>query len=374
VIDATSLLLPGMGVKTHMHYWLTSLLEAAPRRGDTIATYSPGIVVPPVLDHRKSAAGRCATQFRLRTVQLLNLVSCRENPCLNLFVPGADVFHCSQHTMNLPKRKIITATVFDLSCWKTPEYHTPANIAATRRHGETVLKACDGLIANSQHARQDAVEILGIPEDRIRVIYPGVAEQFFEVTDEQAAVVRAKYRLAAPYLLFAGCIEPRKNVPSVLNAYRRLRQSVRKDVQLVLAGAFGWASEEVRIALSKGGDAVRHLGYVPEHDLPGLFRGAAALAYPSFYEGFGLPLAQAMATGTPVITSNRSCLPEVAGGAALCIDPTAVEDLQAAMDRVLTDTELARTLSSRGRSRAQRFRWPAAATESLDFFRECLGR
>ena len=373
-IDATSMLLPGMGVRTYIHYWLASLLDAARLRGDAIATYTPGMVVPHVLDHLKSSAGRSATQLRLRTVQLLNAISQAENILLNPFMLRAHVFHCSQHTMNVPIKKRVAATVFDLSCWKAPQYHTARNIAVTRRYGEVVLRRCDGVIAISEHTRQDAIDILGISADRIRVIYPGVAEEFFEVTADNSADVRARYRLNAPYLLFAGCIEPRKNVSTILRAFRDLRHSGRGDVQLVLAGNFGWANEETKAALTNCGAGIRYLGYVPEKDMPGLFLGAAALVYPSFYEGFGLPVVQAMAAGTPVITSNNSCLQEVTGEAAIHINPDSVEDLRAAMDRVLSDTELARTLSCRGKNRAQRFHWAQNAIESLDFFHHCIGR
>ena len=374
VIDATSMLLPGMGVRTHIHYWLASLLDAARIRGDAIATYTPGIVVPNALDHLKSAATRSGTLLRLRTVQLLNAIGHANNILLNPFMLTANVFHCSQHTLNMPIRKRVAATIFDLSCWKVPQFHTARNIAVTRRHGEVVLRRCDGLIAISEHARQDAIDILGISADRIRVIYPGVAEEFFEVTAANSADVRARYRLDVPYLLFAGCIEPRKNVSSILQAFRHLRHSGNGDVQLVLAGNFGWASAETKATLSKCGTGIRYLGYVPEQDMPGLFLGAAALVYPSFYEGFGLPVAQAMAAGTPVITSNNSCLPEVTGEAAVHVNPHSVEDLRAAMERVLGDTELARMLSCRGKHRAQRFHWAQNAIQSLEFFHECMGR
>ena len=104
----------------------------------------------------------------------------------------ANIFHCSQHTVNLPWRKSITATIFDFSCWTTPECHTAENIAATLRYGERILKACDGLIAISGHARNDAGTVLGIPAERIRLIYPGVAEAFFQSTEEQARLTRSK--------------------------------------------------------------------------------------------------------------------------------------------------------------------------------------
>jgi glycosyltransferase involved in cell wall biosynthesis len=361
-IDATSLLLPSAGVKNYVHYWLRALEEAARRGRDRIITYPRNIQCPPIPDHEKSAV-RAA--WKLRLVQFYNI---RRNPLIRLSVFGADVFHASQHVANLPAGMKITATVFDMSCWICPEYHTAKNVAATRRYGEKILKACDGLIAISAHARRDAMEILKIPGERIRAIHPGVAEPFFEATAEDARRVGAKYELHSPYLLFVGCIEPRKNVPNLIRAYRRLPEPVRRDVELVVAGPFGWADEEVRGML--GGGGVRYLGYVPEGDLPGLYGGAAALAY---YEGFGLPAAQAMAAGVPVIASNRSCLPEVVGEGGVLVDPSSVEELTQAIVRVLTSPGLARELAAAGRARAARFHWGRCAEESLGFFREVVG-
>jgi alpha-1,3-rhamnosyl/mannosyltransferase len=365
-IDATALLLPSAGVKNYVHYWLGSLEEAASRGRDMIVTYPGNIPRQPILDHEKSS-WRAA--WKLRQVQFHNI---RHNPLISLSVSGADVFHASQHAANLPMRMKVTATIFDMSCWTCPEYHTAGNVAATLRYGEKTLKACDGLIAISAHARRDAMEILHIPGERIRVIHPGVAEPFFAASAEDARRVGAKYGLQSPYLLFVGCIEPRKNVANLVRAYRRLPAPVRRDAPLVVAGPFGWADEEVRGMLR--GEGVRYLGYVPEGDLPGLYGGAAALAYPSYYEGFGLPAAQAMAAGVPVIASNRSCLPEVVGDGGLLVDPTSVEELAEAMERVLTHPELARELAAAGRARAERFHWARCAGESLEFFREVGGR
>jgi glycosyltransferase involved in cell wall biosynthesis len=372
-IDATSLLLPGAGVRNYLHYWLLALMQAARERGDLVVTYPARIPLEAILNHQQSSAGSLKTALLLRTVQLLNLVGSRENPLLNLLIPGADVFHCSQHTTSTPSRKKLTATVFDFSCWTTPQYHTAENVAATRRYGETILKSCDGLIAISRYTARDAVDVLGIPDEKVRVIYPGVAESFFRITPQQTAAIAAKYALNSPYLLFAGCIEPRKNVPALIHAYRGLPRSIQRDVHLVIAGPFGWASEDVRLLLDQSGDTVRYLGYVPEPDMPGLFAGATAFVYPSFYEGFGLPVAQAMASGIPVITSNRSCLPEIASDGGILVDPDSIDDLRAAIDRLLTSPDLRKTLAARGRARANDFHWRRAAAESLKLFREVAG-
>jgi glycosyltransferase involved in cell wall biosynthesis len=367
-IDATTLILPSAGVKNYMYYWLRSLEKAAGLRGDVIQTYPPRLRVSTDIDHWASRTSFTAG-LQLKIVQLANI---RGNPLLDLVLCSADLHHCSQHMARLPRRIRTTATIFDFSCWTTPENHTAANIAATKRYAEKILKHADGLIAISAHARNDAVEILHIPEQRIRVIYPGIAEGFFQVTDEEAAPIRARYALPSTYMLFVGCIEPRKNVPGLIRAYQQLPETIRRDVPLVVAGPFGWEDDIVRSLLST--NEVRYLGYVPEAELPGLFRGAAAFVYPSYYEGFGLPVAQAMAAGVPVITSNRSCLPEVVGRGGLVVDPASTDALMAAMEHVLTCSDAARDLALEGRSRAELYRWPACASASLEWFHEIHGR
>ena len=366
-IDATSLLLPGAGIRTYVHYWLSSLLEASRENDSIISTYPPAIAVGLAPDHEESSR----RDLRLLMVHLCNVLG---DPLLRLMLRGADLFHASQHLVKMPRRKNVTATVFDLSCWTIPECHTSTNVAATRRYGETIMKACDGLIAISSHARNDAMEILGIPAERIRVIYPGVAEPFFRVTPEQTAMVRAKYGLNSPYMLFVGCIEPRKKVPMLIRAYQHLSESIRRDVQMVIAGPLGWESREVYQMLTNSGSQVRYLGYVPELDLPGLFHGAMALIFPSQYEGFGLPVAQALAAGVPVVTSNRTSLPEVVGDAGLLINPDSLEELADAMQRVATHPELARDLALRGKERARLFHWSICARRSFEFFREVAGQ
>jgi alpha-1,3-rhamnosyl/mannosyltransferase len=372
VVDATTLLLRSAGVKNYVHFWLSSLQKAACLKGDIVATYPPGLHVSNEIDHERSSASAVDTYLRLKLVQLGNI---RMNPLLDLLVSDADVFHASQHTARVPKRSKATATVFDLSCWTAPETHTAENIAATRRYGEKILKACDGLIAISAHARDDAIAILGIPEARIRVIYPGVSERFFCATADEATSVRKEYGITSPYLLFVGCIEPRKNVSGLIEAFRRLPERLRRDLQLIIAGPFGWASEDLyKLLMSGSVKGMRYLGYVPEEHLPGLVRGAIALTYPSYYEGFGFPAAQAMAAGIPVIASNRSCLPEIVGNAGLLADPNSVEELSDAMERIATCPSLTADLARQGRANAERFRWPICAAQSLKFFHELAGR
>jgi glycosyltransferase involved in cell wall biosynthesis len=264
-----------------------------------------------------------------------------------------------------PLKTPVSATIHDLTCWILPETHTAANRAADQLFADRVLKKAKGLIAVSEHTRQDAIRMLDIHPDKIRTIYSGVPDAYFDATP----VPRSK-----PYLLFAGTIEPRKNVDLLLSAYRTLHPDLLEQYDLVIAGPQGWHSEETMRMLRSGAmKSVHYLGYVPEAEMPGLFAGATAFVYPSLYEGFGFPVAQAMAARVPVITSSTSCLPEVAGNGALTVDPRSRAELTKAMTTMLEHPALRNQLRDKGRLRAELFRWKHCAAQSIEFFDELLG-
>ncbi|MDQ2949992.1 MAG: glycosyltransferase family 4 protein, partial [Acidobacteriota bacterium] len=203
---------------------------------------------------------------------------------------------------------------------------------------------------------------------RIEVIYSGVPEAYFRSSARPATNPPGK-----PYILFVGAIEPRKNIDALLDAWHLLKPSLREEFDLVVAGATGWQSERTVRRLEAGIPDVRYLRYVPEQELPGLTAGATAFVYPSLYEGFGFPVAQAMACRVPVITSNNSCLPEIAGPGGLFIDPRSPVEIATAMERLLTSPELREKLGAAGAVCAQRYRWEHCAQKSLEFFRTVLG-
>jgi glycosyltransferase involved in cell wall biosynthesis len=190
------------------------------------------------------------------------------------------------------------------------------------------------------------------------VIYPGVPEAYFDARPAAAA---------KPYVLFVGMIEPRKNLDVLLDAWENFR--LRKEFDLVIAGPGGWASEKTLARLAATPEGVRYLGYVAEAELPGLTAGATAFVYPSLYEGFGIPVAQAMAAGVPVITSNTSCLPEIAGDGALLVDSRSPAEIRAALEHLLSSPELRQKLGDAGKARAQQYHWEISARKSLKFFR-----
>jgi len=208
--------------------------------------------------------------------------------------------------------------------------------------------------------------VLGIAPEKITVIHPGVADAFFECPPEAVDAARKFYKLHRPFVLFVSTIEPRKNLDLLLDAFEALPVTLREHHDLVVAGPIGWASDRTIHRLRD----VRYLGYIPEAHLAALTAAATVFAYPSLYEGFGFPVVQAMAVGVPVITSNVSSLPEVAGEAALLVDPRSQSELRSALSRVLTSPDLRASLSISGRERAKSFRWADCAAKSLSFFKK----
>ena len=171
-----------------------------------------------------------------------------------------------------------------------------------------------------------------------------------------------------PYVLFVGTLEPRKNLDRLLEAWWQLKY--RDEFELVVAGPVGWAAPET---LARVNEHARCLGYVPERDLPSLTYYATVFAYPSLYEGFGFPVAQAMACGVPVLTSNTSCLPEISGDGALHVDPKSPAEIRAGLERLLESETLRREVGANGKRLAERYRWERCAAESWRFFERVAG-
>src|SRR6202795_3255438 len=258
-IDATPLLLRSGGVKTYVYYLTRYLQRLAGNRSLKLFPY---LEAPEECVHDRSVLGRWPTLARLA---LLHLANGSPIPILNPMGAGVDIFHASHQLFRPPGNTRITATLYDMTCWLAPETHTPANVAAAKRFASSVLTRADGLIAISESTRADSIRILGLPPERIEVIYPGVAESFFGA----AATVRQK-----PYILFVGPVEPRKNVAVLLDAYEQLSASLREEFDLVVAGPPGWGDRGALRRLQSGMAGVHYLGYVSEKDLPGLTAGA----------------------------------------------------------------------------------------------------
>jgi len=355
-IDATSALLRSAGIKSYTYHWVQHLRRLA--AGDRIDAF-PYLDDFGRLDHEVSTIGFLPTYARLA---LLYFVNAPGNPALDWVLRDSDIFHASNQVRIAPRLIKLTATVHDLTCWLMPELHTPGNVRADKSFAEKILCRANGLIAVSENTRQDAIQLLKIPPDRIRTIYSGIPQEYFDAQPSK------RHR---PYVLYVGTIEPRKNLETLLNAWRRLSAEHRKEFDLVIAGPPGWSAEQTMARIRT---EATYLGYVPEADLPGLVAGATVFVYPSLYEGFGFPVAQAMAAKVAVLTSNNSCLPEITAGGALVVDPRSPDEIAQGLARLLESESLRNEIAGKGRSRAEHFRWETCAAQSLDFFRQIAGR
>jgi glycosyltransferase involved in cell wall biosynthesis len=299
---------------------------------------------------------------RLWTHARLSLEIAQHPPDL-LFVPS--------HVLPLihPRRNVVT--VHDLGYHYYPQAHTLFQNLYLRWSTRYNARTADRILADSEATREDLVHYYRIPEAKIVVVYPGRDESLASVTDpRRVEQVRARYGLSEDYFLYVGTLHPRKNLVRLVQAFADLPAELkakRPDLQLVLAGQKGWLYDEIFARVRRLGleDRVVLTGYVPDDELPVLLGGALAFVFPSLYEGFGLPVLEAMACGTPVVCANTSSLPEVAGDAALLVDPLVVSDMTAALVRVLTDGGLRRALTESGFRRVKQFSWRRCAEETL---------
>jgi glycosyltransferase involved in cell wall biosynthesis len=359
LVDSTSLLLRSAGVKSYMWHWLKHLRQLSPP--GSIGAFPFLSNTAGKLDHERSVVNGWSTWPRLAALYFVNIP---RNPAIDSICRGYDVFHASNQVRVGPKKARLTATLHDMTCWLMPELHTEANVRADSSFSRNILRRASGLIAVSENTRQDAIRVLGISPERIEVIYSGVDERFFTAKP----LVRKR-----PYVLFLGTIEPRKNVDTLLDAWHALPQEIREQYDLLVAGPAGWKSEATLARLQSNAENIYYLGYVPESEIPSLTAGATVFAYVSLYEGFGFPVAQAMAAGVPVVTSNTSCMPEVAGAGALCVDPRSPSEVAAALNCLLSNAARRAQLGAAGCERAKRYRWEECAKRSMSFFERIAG-
>lgn len=267
------------------------------------------------------------------------------------------------------------ATLHDLSHLHYPQHHPRERIRYLERYLPLTLERASRLIAVSEFVRQEIHQHLGVPLARIVTVQNGMDAAFHPRTALATAPVIARYGLEpGGYLLSVATLEPRKNLARLAQAHSRLPPSLRHTKPLVLIGTPGWLTEELEqhLAPLERIGQVRRLGYVPQADLPLLYAGAFAFAYPSLYEGFGLPVLEAMASGIPVLTSDRSSLPEVAGGAARLVNPEDVEAMTAGLERLLTDDDDRSLAIKRGLRQAHRFSWERCIEETVAVYQQAL--
>lgn len=355
--------------------------ELAPRLGDRLAffyNHEAGIAALSGLEHvpaRTVSLGYKPWRMAVWAGQAAHVG-------FNRLIPGVTLFHATEHLL-LPLWGIPTVlTVHDLIFRRYPQHHKPLNRWYLNLTLPLYCRRATHIIAVSEQSKRDLISDYRITPEKITVIYEAADARFCPQSVEVVAAVRARYHLPERYVLSVGTIEPRKNLGRLLTAFERLYTEKLTDA-LVIVGKRGWLYDDffAQLEQSPAKRAVIFPGWVDDADLPGIYAGAQALALPSIFEGFGLPVLEAMGCGAPVVCSNSSSLPEVAGdpstdlgqGAALLIDPLNTDALADALGRVLRDPDLREALRRRGWMQAAKFSWARAAEETLAIYRRLSG-
>lgn len=285
-----------------------------------------------------------------------------------------DLIHATDHLIPLLKGIPLVATLMDAIPLSHPEWISPA-ARVKARIWRMLARRADHIITISEYSKSQIIDYFGISEEKISVIPLGVNPIFFQPIDmESRQVVCKRYGIKGKFFLNIGTLQPRKNVVGLLKAMRLLPDEIRRTHQLIIIGKNGWKTEnlivEIRRAESEGW--CRWLGFVPDNDVRALLQSAEAFLFPSLNEGFGLPVLEAFASRTPVITSNTTALPEISGNSALCTDPEDFEQIALAITSLLGSKYLKQSLIENGTFKAQQISWEKTAQESMSIYETCL--
>jgi len=288
---------------------------------------------------------------------------------------GLDMLHVQYVRPPLLQIPVVT-TIHDISFEKYPDLFSRKEVTQFRMTIPRSARHADKVITISQNSKQDLIEVYGLRDEDVVVTYLGVSSIFSPVA-EGLQEIKNKYGIDERYILTVGNLQPRKNLQRLVSAYVRLRDS-RPDIKhkLAIVGKRAWKHDPIieSARQSRWVQDILLTDYVPEDELPVLYSGADLFVYPSIYEGFGLPPLEAMACGAPVITSDRSSLPEVVGDAAIKVNPFDVEAIAASMASVILEPAIATRLREAGMARAKRFSWETCARETVDVFESVLAK
>ena len=286
-----------------------------------------------------------------------------------------DIFHAPNFLLPPVRRAKTLLTIHDLAFLVRPQYAYPE----LRRFLESAvprsIARADHVLTDSEATRRDTIRLFGIDPDRVTVVGAGVDARFRPLTAQEIAPVRAKYGLTWPFVLSVSTLEPRKNFDGLIRAFAQARRKAGFAHHLVIAGRKGWLYEPVFRAVVEEGveDVVHFLGFVPDEDLPALYNLADLFAFPSHYEGFGLPVLEALACGVAVLCTDTSSLPEIVGDAAMMIPTDDQEALALGLIQLLMDARLRQSLARKGPEQAARFTWNAAARKLMDVYHHLIG-
>ncbi len=285
-----------------------------------------------------------------------------------------DLLHALAFVSPWASRIPTVLTIYDLSFIHYPELFRPFNRWYLGTFTRMSARRAQAIIAISDSTRNDVILAFGVPSQRVHTVYCGTDDVFHPIPPAQIAAFRAEKHLPERFIFRLGTIEPRKNVEGVIRAYAAWRQRDPAAPLLVIGGGKGWYYRQIFKLVETLGmrQSIQFPGYIPQNELPLWYNAADMFVYPSHFEGFGLPVLEAMACGIPVITSDSSSLPEVAGDAAILVSPTDIDGLSHAMEKVFTDAELAHSLTAKGLRQASKFRWEKTAAETIMLYRQVL--
>lgn len=357
----------GAGIHRFIYHLLSELPEAAPQfryvayvNDRRIASPAPAMQIRHARWHTGNPLARIAWEQ-----MALPLASARDR---------LDLLHALAFARPVLARCPVVLTIYDMSFMRMPERFPVFQRRYLQWMTRYSARHAAAITVISQSTMQDVVELYGIAPERITVVYCGVDPQFQPLAAVDVAQFRANKGLPDRFMLYLGTLEPRKNVAQVVRAFAQLPAAIRP--KLVIAGAQGWGYDDVYAAARQSGvgSDIIFAGFVAQQELPLWYNAAELFVYPSHYEGFGLPVVEAMACGTPAITSNVSSLPEVAGDAALTVAPADTLALRDAMEQTLTDLPLRARMKERGLAQAARFTWPQVARQTAQVYSQVLNR
>ena len=293
---------------------------------------------------------------------------------LGLLRRKVDLYH-EPNYLSYNFRGPTVLTVHDISWVRHPETHPIERIRAMERYFSRSLETAAAILTDSAHVKQELIDVFGVDPEKITSVLLGVTEDFHPRGPDETFGVLSKNGLThGQYLLSVGTLEPRKNISSVIDAYSKLPQEIKQQFPLAMVGMKGWLTsgiEKKMLPLVQSG-LIKPLGYLEDADMPAVYAGAAAFLFPSIYEGFGLPVLEAMASGTPVLSSNRSSLPEVVGNAGILIDPLDVGAISESIVSLLRNQQLREKFSQLGVDRAADFTWSKTAKETTKVYQDVL--